>query len=253
MRKRHVILKATFLFLLVASSWASAEDSSAIKASSSPKASRALEINRSLIERFQAEYELLNEKAKAKNSADSIKKMEDLEYKIKALKEDALRLQSAIPEERAFAPTGKTRQPFLSRALSLHEKALDLVSLNMLEEAAGLYEEIILSNSHDEEAYILLGHCRLLSNDYDKAKTAYESAISLKRENAQGIISFYQNLVIQSPYDDEAQTHLGYAYLLLNDLLRAKEAFKDALELNPDNERARAGFIVASQNLASNR
>ncbi|MEB3161544.1 MAG: tetratricopeptide repeat protein [Synechocystis sp.] len=54
-----------------------------------------------------------------------------------------------------------------------------------------------------------------------------------------GAIKAYQKAISLSQYDDGLYNNLGIAYSHANRLQAAKQAFEKALELNPDNARAK--------------
>ena len=62
-------------------------------------------------------------------------------------------------------------------------------------------------------------------------------------------LPFYQNIVLQNPGDDTAYSNLGFVYLMVGDYLKAQEAFKDALGIDPENTEAKKGLKVISENL----
>lgn len=53
----------------------------------------------------------------------------------------------------------------------------------------------------------------------------------------------YWEIILLEPDDDAAYTNLGHLYLILGDNGRAKDAFQNALHINPENESAQAGFL----------
>jgi tetratricopeptide (TPR) repeat protein len=55
-------------------------------------------------------------------------------------------------------------------------------------------------------------------------------------------IKLYIDILLIEPDDDAAYTNMGQAYLMLGDAARAKDAFLNALHINPDNEIALAGL-----------
>ena len=56
-------------------------------------------------------------------------------------------------------------------------------------------------------------------------------------------VSLYWEIILREPDDDAAYTNLGNLYLVLGDSDRAKDAFQNALHINPENEAAQAGFL----------
>lgn len=124
----------------------------------------------------------------------------------------------------------------------LHEKALEYVSNKEFGKAQKLYEEIVLMDPDDDQAYLILGHIHLLRAEFDKAEESFANAVDIDEENLDEITPFYENMILQDPNDDRARTYLGYAYLMLGEYLSAQDAFKDALELNPTNALAAQGL-----------
>ncbi len=55
-------------------------------------------------------------------------------------------------------------------------------------------------------------------------------------------ISVYSEIVLTEPDDDDAYTNMGQAYMVLGDYTHAKDAFQNALHINPDNEVATMGL-----------
>ena len=129
-----------------------------------------------------------------------------------------------------------------------HEEALELVSQHRLEEASKLYEEIVLDNPNDDEAYVLLGHTYLLSGKYGKAETAFATATDIQPENTKEILSFYENLTLQDPDNDKNYALLGYVRWMMKDSIGAKEAFGEALRINPENSEAQSGLDELRKN-----
>jgi Tfp pilus assembly protein PilF len=126
----------------------------------------------------------------------------------------------------------------------MHERALRYVAQQDLEKASKLYEEIILIDPEDDQAYVIMGHTYLLTGHYEKAEHAFKNAVHIDPANADEIVPFYQNIIMQNANDDVAYNNLGYAYLILGDYLNARDAFLRALELNPDNAAAQDGMTT---------
>lgn len=61
--------------------------------------------------------------------------------------------------------------------------------------------------------------------------------------NMRAAVSIYWEIILLEPDDDAAYTNLGQLYLVLGDNARAKDAFQNALHINPENEAAQAGFF----------
>ena len=55
-------------------------------------------------------------------------------------------------------------------------------------------------------------------------------------------IQTYNDILLNEPDDETAYTGLGQCYLVLGDLPRAKNAYLNALHINPDNETALLGI-----------
>lgn len=219
---------------------------------------RSLEINRSMFSRFESEYDLLKEVETSK--APIVRtELRNLRYKMEALDEDSRRLEALLSEdkkaetflgeivnkaEHRAAEARQRRQGPEPGTLTwdLHEKALALVAEKKMEEAAQVYEEIVMLDPDDDQAYLILGHVRLLSGQFSKAEAAFDCAVQIDPANRAQIVPFYENRILQNPNDDEAHANLGYAHLLLGEMPQAVLSFNDALEINPANERAAAGL-----------
>lgn len=228
------------------------------------RALRSLEINRSLLGKAESEYIELTAEEKINPSSELAIQIEKTRYKIKALEEDAVRLQTELPKAVGAGEFLKDlvdqqkKGPRVSPVINhekerkieaqlkdiyrLHERALDLVRHKKLSEAARVYEEIILISPDDDEAYLLLGHTYLMDTKYQKAAQAFRNAISINTENATEITPFYQNIVIENPDDDIAYSHLGYAWMLLGNAAESERAFVESLRINPRNDESRAGL-----------
>ena len=61
--------------------------------------------------------------------------------------------------------------------------------------------------------------------------------------NLREAVALYWEIVLLEPDDDAAYTNLGHLYLILGDNGQAKDAFQNALHINPENEAAQAGFL----------
>jgi tetratricopeptide (TPR) repeat protein len=236
---------------------------------------KQLEANRSLLTRYRAEYAKLRSQAEEGSSLSLDRKLDNLKYKILALEEDRSKLLLLLPQARqaheimkdllirkesaAFFEEEIRREPkkVMARAETLprtekdaitsslramHEEALEYVAAKRYDKAAKIYEEILLVDPDDDQAYIIMGHIYLLSGIYDKAEEAFMNAVHIDPENTAEIAPFYENLTMQNPSDDTAYSNLGYAYMILGEFIKAREAFKDALQINPANERAMQGI-----------
>ncbi len=56
-------------------------------------------------------------------------------------------------------------------------------------------------------------------------------------------VALYWEIILTEPDDDAAYTNLGRLYLILGDAARAKDAFQNALHINPENEAAMEGLM----------
>ena len=196
---------------------------------------RALAANRSLLSHCKNETEA----TALKEDREKLFKTLPTELQAYELMKDQLVEKASLPKTKMPKHEEKIRSPETYR---LHQKALGLVAEDHLGDAAKMYEQIILIDPNDDEAYILMGHSYFLTGQYEKAEAAYHNAINIDLENRKEIAPFYENFILQNPSDDTAYTNLGYAYLMLGENSKAKDAFRDALSIQPDNESARAGL-----------
>ena len=220
-------------------------------------AMRSLTINRSLLEKAEAEYRELQKQEAEDTTGRIAKQLSDLRYKIQAFNEDAQRLKGTLP---AGAPTEDTPdtaagprpidtaaekrvEDTVKKIYDMHEKALQSIATKKFAEAQKIYEEIILLSPDDDEAYLLLGHTCLAAGEYEKAADAFHSAIHINPANAREIPRLYENILVENPSDDDAMTQLGYAHLLLGSVENARRAFQDALSVNPSNLEAKKGLL----------
>lgn len=214
---------------------------------------RTLEVNRNMLARFEAEYALLRQ-VEADTPPIVKTEMRKLRYKMKALNEDTARLRAQLSmdeqakiflDEAIVTARRKAAEIELNDPIRrLHEEGLRLVAEKRMAEAAQVYEEITLKSPDDDQAYIILGHVYLLSGEYEKSERAFHNAVSIDGENIGQIVPFYENLIMQSAEDDQAQSNLGYACLMVGDYGRARQAFMDALSIDGDNESALKGLIL---------
>ncbi len=214
---------------------------------SSPKISKSLEINRSMVARFEAQQTDLNKKRVKNPSAVSERDLENLNYKIQALHEDAARLRASLPKSAGISSKSVTADDEINE---MHERALEVAGQNNFKKALELYEEIVLKNPEDDQAYLIMGHIYLMSGEYERSESAFQNAVHIDRDNRDEIAPFYENKILQNPDDDVAYANLGYAYLILGDTLKAQSAFKNALSINPYNQIAMNGLklIAARKN-----
>jgi tetratricopeptide (TPR) repeat protein len=212
-----------------------------------------MELNRVLIVQLERELETLPEKSSVKTS--------NLRLMVQSLKEDQARLSALLPvplqaEELAKDLTAKKTVPATPARTAQHpkhtlpaklepqEKALKLIAEERFDEAASIYEEIILKNPEDDEAYALLGHTRLLSGEYDKAERAFRQAVDIHPKNLADTLSFYEEFALENPGDDEVRAMLGYVYLFFGQPSKAETVFKESLSINPRNEPALEGLLI---------
>lgn len=219
-------------------------------------AQRALSINRSLLAKAEEEYQKLSHEEAERPLDGNAEKLEGLLYQIKALREDAARLQTELPKNERAAEflkdvmehkavdveEEKKLNKKLESVYALHEKALALVAEKRYGEASTTYEEITFQSADDDEAYLLLGHTRLLSGEYEKAGNAFMNAVSIDPANREEIPRFYEHILVENPRDDEAYAHLGFVYWMLDRRAEAKNAFRSALQINPANAEAKAAL-----------
>lgn len=230
---------------------------------------RMLEANRSLLSGFEAEYAALKQEESEKPGPQTQRRLLAVKVKIDALKDDAGRLESSVAPNiqasvfledlirkktilaaRPPKKPGAAAPPSQSATLmGLHEKALGFVASKKLEEASKIYEEITLIDPDDEQAYIIMGHTYLLRHRYEAAERAFHNAVSINPENIGEITPFYENLIIQNPDDDEAYSNLGYACVIVGDMEKAVNAFKNALDINPENQESLKGLAVLTGEL----
>lgn len=226
---------------------------------------RSLSVNRSLLTKAVSELESLSKQAERDPSEELERRLDDLHYKIRALREDAERLQRSLPDpmkadeflaemierQKALGAADKAERALGDRALdekvrkiyALHERALSFVAQDLFTEAARVYEEILLLSPDDDEAYLLLGHTCLAAGDYPRAAQAFGNAVHIDPANAREIPRLYENILVENPSDDDAMTQLGYAYLLMGNAEDAKRSFQEALKLNSGNAGARRGLL----------
>lgn len=221
--------------------------------------SAALRANTALRVEMKTRFERLQKEQLAEFSEHREKKLKDLERMIGSLEQDAARMESlerkrikanvflrelikkrisVIRDETNAPPTG---QNYL---IALHERALQLVSEDRLSEAAGLYEEIVLRDPEDDEAYLIMGHVYLMGGQYEKAESAFLNACHIDPENRSEITPFYEDRLLRNPEDDDAYADLGFAWVIVGDPTRAKQAFRDSLAINASNETALKGLKV---------
>ena len=133
--------------------------------------------------------------------------------------------------------------------IKLHERALDFVAKKELKKAIQIYEEIVLTEPNDQEAYLIMGHCYVLTGDYEKGEQAFQNAVHIEPQNVKQIVPFYQNLVTLNPNDANAHANLGFVWLMFGDTEAGLKSFEQALTLDPGNPYALRGIqVVESHN-----
>lgn len=252
--KRSVLL-AMALAMFILPAWSAQK----VQPKSTAAIRIALQINRKLITDLSEEYQKLHARQVEHFSQNTEKKMHDLEVEIVSLNSDALRLEHSLAQQMQAEEMLKgliarklaeirsdalPQTPASGRDLAykLHSQALAEVEAGRLDEAVKLYQEVILNNPNDDEAYLIMGHCELMLGHYEKAELAFHSSISIDPQNINDITPFYENRILRDPNDDQAYADLGYAWLMLGDFLKAKEAFRNALSINPQNEPSLRGM-----------
>ena len=60
--------------------------------------------------------------------------------------------------------------------------------------------------------------------------------------NFRGAMTTLQEILLLEPNDETAYANMGLLYLLFSDHKKAKEAFQNALSIDPENETALAGL-----------
>ena len=79
--------------------------------------------------------------------------------------------------------------------------------------------------------------------DMDQIENLHERAQELvTQRNFREAINIYSEILLTEPDDDGAYTNMGQAYMVLGDFERAKDAFQNALDINPDNDIATFGL-----------
>jgi tetratricopeptide (TPR) repeat protein len=206
-----------------------------------------LEDNDALDADLQARLSILQEKISVlKHNRDGLLELLPPEKQAEEFMKDLVykpQPQTPAPEP---APVSKMA-PALLPALStdkLHEKALALAADEKFAEAAEIYEEIVLTDPEDDQAYLLMGHNYLLSGSTQKAQNAFENAIHIDPANQAEILPFYENLVLQNPEEELMRVYLGYAHLMMGNRLKAKDAFREALSINPESFEAVRGLRI---------
>ncbi len=236
---------------------------------------RSLKANRSLLQKYQNEYVQLKGTLGAEPAGSDLQRLNDLEVKIRILEEDSEDLQSFLPmgrqaeafvtdlmakkargerikeirsaesllQETELKHAMPASSPEAEDAFRMHERALQYVTEGRFRDAVQLYEEIVMKNPDDDEAYLIMGHTYLLMGQYQKAERAFQNAVHIDPANTGEIVPFYENTVIQNPDSDSGYANLGYALLMIGEVLKAKNAFVESLRINPENAAAQNGLM----------
>ncbi len=264
-KKRNFIL-----FLILTTSFAAS--SLFADSDTQVEAQKQLAINRVMRTRFQKELVTAQLEAKEKMTFTLERKLANLEYKIKGLDDDNARLLGLLDRNKQalefmkdilFKKTSdnKKNPPSIPMAKEapllqstprlttdeLHEQALVLVSQNKLEEAIKKYTEIVIADPDDDEAYMLMGHTYMMLDQYSKAEAAFYNAAHIDKNNLQAITPFYENMTLNNPNDDRSYALLGYAHLIVGEFPQAKDAFENAIHINPQNTLALKGLELTNQ------
>ena len=278
MKKNALAILIVFFFIGIPVCWASDNTEN-----QNSGLLRTLHANHSLLSEYQEEYARLKNETSLHPSEALGKKMKDVEDKIKALQDDSEELQSFLPinsqarefvmdlmakkvsaeklkefeaaedllKEASLKHAMPLSAPNKESAYQMHERALQYVTQKKYNEAVKIYEEIVLRNPEDDEAYLIMGHTYLLMGQYQKAESAFHNAVHIDPENIHEIMPFYENTVLQNPSDDGAFANLGYAYLIVGDVLRSRDAFRESLRINAENQAAQNGLAYLER-LAKN-
>ena len=82
-----------------------------------------------------------------------------------------------------------------------------------------------------------------LPEKVDQIASLHEKAEHLIVENKfREAVEVYSEILLIEPDDEAAYTNLGHAYMILGDFGRAKDAFQNALHINPENQGALLGL-----------
>lgn len=249
----------TLCFLACASAgWPSPDAAADRRAWLRSALERSLESNRSVLVRLKRERRRLA----ASTDAEGRRRLQEHDVKIASIERDRSDLWTFLSEEEQAAeflkdlvaeaperPSGGPPSVSTDDLYLMHEMALERVSQERYPEALRIYEEIILHDPGDDEAYLLIGHIYMLLSRYGQAESAFLNAVDIDPSNLEEIAPFYENLVLRSPNDGEAYTHLGFAYLILGRFDRALTAFENALAIDPGSMTAAEGLRLTREQL----
>ncbi len=79
--------------------------------------------------------------------------------------------------------------------------------------------------------------------DMDQIENLHDRGMNLiAQQKFRDAINVYSEALLIEPDDEEAYAQIGQSYMVLGDFKRAKDAFRNALDINPENETARMGL-----------
>lgn len=75
--------------------------------------------------------------------------------------------------------------------------------------------------------------------DLDKIENLHQHAEKLiQQKDFRAAIDVYSEILLIEPDDDDAYANMGQAYMVVGDFQRAKNSFRNALDINPGNQAA---------------
>ncbi len=161
-------------------------------------AQRSLAINRSLLSKSETEYERLSKEGVQELSNQTAEALTKLRYKIMALREDAERLQSELPKN--------------VRAAEFLKDLLGYAPVDINRE-------------------------KKLNEKLQSLSALHEKALTLvSQKEYQAASKIYEEILLESPEDDEAYLLLGHTCLLATEYEKAKRAFSSAIQIDPVNQ-----------------
>ncbi|GEM_PF-1165626 len=207
------------------------------------KALVALEMNRSLLTRFELEYTQLKQSQAAGVSTDSLRRgLENAEYKIKALDEEGRRLMASLPPEEQAQEFMKDmllkisirqyKRKFSESAEHPLRKTADFSSVPA---SSRLLRRTITSTPLVPAAP---------GGPEPPAQVSQEETIRGMHERALKLVAkqklaeasrLYEEIVLMGPDDDQAYVIMGHTYLLAGKYEKAERAFQNAVHINASN------------------
>ncbi len=104
--------------------------------------------------------------------------------------------------------------------------------------AAGLFASKLRAAESAQKSFT-----SITQDDMNQIKNLHERAEKLiAGHNFRDAIDVYSEILLTEPDDDDAYARMGQSYMILGDFNRAKDAFQNALDINPDNEIAVIGL-----------